>query len=78
MAGFLEAFVLLLGIMDPLLSLAAFLTLTKNMYDREERDKIAIKAVIVAAVVFFIFAIGAVPSSGYWRPDGQLQGRGLA
>ncbi len=63
MAGFLEAFVLLLGIMDPLLSLAAFLTLTKNM-DREERDKIAIKAVIVAAVVFFIFAIGGGPILG--------------
>ena len=60
MAGFLEAFVLLLGIMDPLISLGAFLALTKDMKS-EERDKIAIKAVIVAAVVFFIFAIGGGP-----------------
>ena len=60
MAGFLEAFVLLLGIMDPLISLVAFLTLTKDM-KREDRTKIAMKAVMVAAVVFFMFAIGGGP-----------------
>jgi multiple antibiotic resistance protein len=60
MAGLLEAFVLLLGIMDPLISLVAFLTLTKDM-KREDRTMIAIKAVMVAAVVFLIFAIGGGP-----------------
>jgi multiple antibiotic resistance protein len=60
MAGFLEAFVLLLGIIDPLVSLVAFLSLTKGM-EKEERTKIAVKAVMVAAVVFFIFAIGGGP-----------------
>ncbi len=57
MAGFLESFILLLGIIDPLASLAAFLSLTKGMQDRE-KTRIALKAVAVAAAVFFIFAIG--------------------
>jgi len=57
MAGLLEAFVLLLGIIDPLASLAAFLSLTSKMDDKEKL-RIAQKAVLVAAVVFFIFAIG--------------------
>jgi multiple antibiotic resistance protein len=60
MTGPLEAFVLLLGIMDPLISLVAFLALTKNMKPKE-KTKIAITAVIVAALVFFIFAIGGGP-----------------
>jgi multiple antibiotic resistance protein len=57
MTGLVEAFVLLLGIIDPLASLAAFLSLTKGMEDKE-KSRIAIKAVLVAALVFFIFAIG--------------------
>lgn len=57
MAGLLEAFVLLLGIIDPLASLGAFLSLTSRMDDKEKL-RIAQKAVLVAAIVFFIFAIG--------------------
>jgi multiple antibiotic resistance protein len=57
MAGFLEAFVLLLGIMDPLVSLVALLAFTKGMKD-DERTKVAVRAVMVAALVFFVFAIG--------------------
>ncbi|MCI0504201.1 MarC family protein [Candidatus Micrarchaeota archaeon] len=57
MAGLFEAFILLLGIIDPIASLAAFLSLTSKMDDRE-RLRIAHKAVLVAALVFFIFAIG--------------------
>jgi multiple antibiotic resistance protein len=60
MAGILEAFVLLLGIIDPLASLAAFLSLTKKM-DAKEKVRVAHKAVLVAAAVFFIFAIGGQP-----------------
>lgn len=57
MTSFLEAFVLLLGIIDPLASLGAFISLTKGMDDREKL-RIAHKAVLVAALVFFLFAIG--------------------
>lgn len=57
MTGLLEAFILLLGIIDPLTSLAAFLSLTKNMNEGEKRT-VALKGVLVAAIVFFIFAIG--------------------
>src|SRR4030095_4204810 len=56
-AGLLEAFVLLLGIIDPLTSLAAFVSLTKGVSEAEKR-KIAVKAVLVAALVFYIFALG--------------------
>ncbi len=63
MAGFLEAFVLLLGIMDPLISLVAFLSFTKEM-NADEKRKTALKAVTVAALVFFIFAIGGGPVLG--------------
>ncbi len=57
MAGLLESFILLLGIIDPLTSLAAFLSLTKGM-DEKEKPRIAVKGVAVAALVFFVFAIG--------------------
>ena len=57
MNGPIEAFVLLLGIIDPLASVAAFLSLTKNMDEREKR-RIALKAVAVAALVFYIFVVG--------------------
>jgi multiple antibiotic resistance protein len=57
MASLIEAFVLLLGIIDPLTSLAAFASLTKGMAEKERRN-IALKAVLVAALVFYIFAIG--------------------
>lgn len=55
MTGLLESFVLLLGVIDPLASLAAFLSLTRNMGERE-KQRIARKAVFVAAIVFYIFA----------------------
>jgi len=57
MAGLFEAFILLLGIIDPIASLAAFLSLTSKVGDKD-RLRIAHKAVLVAALVFFIFAIG--------------------
>ncbi|MFH0885084.1 MAG: MarC family protein [Candidatus Micrarchaeota archaeon] len=60
MTGLIEAFVLLLGIIDPLASLGAFLSLTKGMEEREKL-RIAQKAVSVAALVFFIFAFGGQP-----------------
>jgi len=56
MAGFLESFVLLLGIIDPVVSLAALLSLTKKVGEAEKR-RIALKAVLVAAIVFFLFAL---------------------
>ncbi len=57
MASMVESFILLLGIIDPLTSLAAFLSLTKGMDDGEKR-RIALKGVGVAAIVFFVFSIG--------------------
>lgn len=57
MDGIFVTFLLLLGIVDPLASLAAFLSLTSKD-DEKDKRRIAIKAVAVAAIVFFIFAIG--------------------
>lgn len=51
---FIQAFILLYVIMDPLLSLAAFFSLTKGI-PREECRKIATQAVIVAAIPLFLF-----------------------
>ncbi len=53
----IQTFVLLLVIMDPVLSLAAFLSLTKGKKEMECRA-VAFKAVLVAAIVFLIFAFG--------------------
>ncbi|MEM3075275.1 MAG: MarC family protein [Candidatus Bilamarchaeaceae archaeon] len=53
----MQAFILLLVIMDPVLSLAAFLALTKEK-DEIKRREIAFKAVLVAAVIFLLFAFG--------------------
>ena len=53
----LEAFILVLGIMDPLMSLTAFLSLTRKL-DEKKKRAIALKGVLVAATVFFIFAVG--------------------
>ena len=53
---FIQAFVLLLMIMDPLVSIAAFLTMTKGM-KRKEQNKIASKAVLVAAIPLFLFVV---------------------
>ncbi len=53
---FIQAFVLLLVIMDPLVSVAAFISLTKSMKPKEQ-SLIAHKAVIVAAVPLFLFVI---------------------
>lgn len=52
-----QAFILLLVIMDPVLSLAAFISLTKGKKEGECKA-IAVKGVAVAALVFLIFAFG--------------------
>jgi multiple antibiotic resistance protein len=57
MASPVESFILLLGIIDPLASLAAFLSLTRGM-GQGERVRTALKAVAVAALVFYVFAVG--------------------
>jgi len=56
MMDILTSFILLLVIMDPVVSLAALLSLTKNKGATERRD-IAIKGISVATTVFVIFAL---------------------
>jgi multiple antibiotic resistance protein len=51
----LDAFILLLVIIDPVVSITALLSIAKN---GTERRQIIKKAMIVAAVVFFLFAFG--------------------
>jgi multiple antibiotic resistance protein len=51
---YISALVLLIVIIDPLVSMAAFMALTDRM-KRKEKIKIAIKAVIVAAIPLFTF-----------------------
>jgi multiple antibiotic resistance protein len=53
---FAQAFVLLLVIMDPLVSVAAFLSMTKKL-DKKERNICATKAVLVAAAPLFLFLV---------------------
>ncbi len=53
----LQAFILLVVIMDPVLSLVAFLSLTKGKKPGE-RTAIAIKGTTVAALIFLLFAFG--------------------
>ena len=53
----LQAFILLVVIMDPVLSMVAFLSLTKSKKPGE-RTAIAIKGTTVAAIVFLLFAFG--------------------
>jgi len=57
MQEILQSFILLLVIMDPLVSMSVMLSLIKKN-DGDKIRKIAFKAVMVAAIVFFIFAIG--------------------
>ncbi|MCX8200006.1 MAG: MarC family protein [Candidatus Micrarchaeota archaeon] len=57
MFGIIEPFILLLVIMDPLVSMSALLSLVGNKDGKEIRS-IALKAVFVAALVFFLFAFG--------------------
>jgi multiple antibiotic resistance protein len=57
MSSLLEAFILLLVIMDPIVSMTAYLALTKGK-SLADKKRIATKAVVVAAAVFFIFALG--------------------
>jgi multiple antibiotic resistance protein len=57
MIEFIEAFILLLVIMDPLISIPTFLSVSKGKPKREQRN-IALKAVLVAALVFVVFALG--------------------
>lgn len=54
---FLQAFVLLTVIMDPLVSVVAFISMTRNM-DEKGRKDVARKAVIVAAIPLFLFLFG--------------------
>ncbi len=57
MIEILQAFILLVVIMDPVLSLVAFLSLTKGKKPGE-CTAIAIKGTAVAALIFFLFAFG--------------------
>ena len=57
MLEFIQPFILLLVIMDPVLSLSALLGLSKGKTEAEIK-KIAFKSVFVAALVFFLFAFG--------------------
>lgn len=57
MLAIVQSFILLLVIMDPVLSLAAFISLTKGKKNEECRA-IAFKGVAVAALVFLTFAFG--------------------
>ncbi|MFH0836099.1 MAG: MarC family protein [Candidatus Micrarchaeota archaeon] len=52
-----QSLILLLVIMDPVVSLSALMALTKHN-SADERRKIALKSVFVAALVFFGFAFG--------------------
>ena len=56
MLGLVQAFILLLVIMDPVLSLAAFLSFTKGMKNKD-RMAVAVKGVLVAAAIFLFFAL---------------------
>ncbi len=53
MAGFVELFVLFMGIIDPLLSLGVFVSLTRD-FSEAERRKTALMAVVVAAIPLLI------------------------
>lgn len=57
MLQFVQAFILLFVIMDPLVSLAAFLPMTKRLQPAR-RSAIATKAVMVAAIPLFLFILG--------------------
>lgn len=57
MLEFLEAFILLLVIMDPVVSLSALITMTGGK-DRGEIRRIAVKSILVAAAIFLLFAFG--------------------
>ncbi|MEM3364223.1 MAG: MarC family protein [Candidatus Micrarchaeia archaeon] len=57
MVGIVEPFILLLVIMDPLVSMSALLSIVGNKDGNEIRN-IAVKAVFVAALVFFLFVLG--------------------
>jgi len=57
MNSIIDAFILLLVIMDPVASMPAFLSTIRWMKPRQAR-KIALKAVLVAAFVFYLFAFG--------------------
>ena len=50
----IQAFILLFVIMDPLLSLAAFFSMTKGI-TKDECKKIAAQAVVVAGIPLFLF-----------------------
>ncbi|HIE56436.1 MAG TPA: MarC family protein [Chromatiaceae bacterium] len=54
---FVQALVLLLVIMDPLVSMTAFFSMTKHMRDKD-KSAIAKKAVLVAAIPLVIFILG--------------------
>jgi len=55
--SFLDAFILLLVIMDPIISLSALLSLSKEK-SRKQLREIAVKSTLVAFFIFVIFAVG--------------------
>ncbi|MFH1588595.1 MAG: MarC family protein [Candidatus Diapherotrites archaeon] len=55
MIELIEAFILLLVIMNPILSLGALLSMSEGKSEKEKKA-IAVKSVLVAAFVFFLFA----------------------
>ncbi|MBN2127365.1 MAG: MarC family protein [Candidatus Diapherotrites archaeon] len=55
MMEFIQAFILLLVIMDPIVSLGALLSFTTD--NKEDKKKIAVKSVLVAGTVFLVFAL---------------------
>ncbi len=57
MMEFFEAFILLLVIMDPVVSLSALVSLSKNK-SKKELKEIAVKSTIVAIFIFLLFALG--------------------
>lgn len=56
MIPLIEAFILLLGIIDPPASMGSLMSLTKKMTEKEKRMT-AIKSVLIASMVFIVFAI---------------------
>jgi multiple antibiotic resistance protein len=55
MMEFIQAFILLLVIMDPIVSLGALLSFTND--NKEDKKKIAVKSVLVGGIVFLVFAL---------------------
>jgi multiple antibiotic resistance protein len=57
MSTLIEAFLLLIVVIDPLASILAFMALTKNMKPAQKR-RVALKSSLVALLVILLFAFG--------------------